>query len=99
MLERVEERAFGCLLEELAQRLAGEADDRAAGFHALIEDCMGSTSRYLSTIGYFLVIDCAIFERLARKIATGLVEQKGLAIFCDAPNNTCSDNTEKSERH
>ena len=44
MLERVEMRAFGCLLEELAQRLAGEADDRAAGFHALIEDCMGSTS-------------------------------------------------------
>jgi hypothetical protein len=38
-LERSEVRAFGCLLEELAQRLAGEADDLAAGFDALIEDC------------------------------------------------------------
>ncbi|MFP3553807.1 leucine-rich repeat-containing protein kinase family protein [Paraburkholderia sp. SIMBA_049] len=38
-LERIEVRAFGCLLEELAQRLAGEADDLAAGFDRLIEDC------------------------------------------------------------
>ena len=38
-LERIEVRAFGCLLEELAQRLAGEADDLAAGFDGLIEDC------------------------------------------------------------
>ncbi|CAG9258998.1 protein kinase [Paraburkholderia caribensis] len=38
-LERIEVRAFGCLLEELAQRLAGEADDLAAGFAGLIEDC------------------------------------------------------------
>lgn len=40
-LERVEVRAFGCLLEELAQRLAGDAADRAAGFDALIADCLG----------------------------------------------------------
>lgn len=40
-LERIEVRAFGCLLEELAQRLAGEANDRAAGFDALIADCLG----------------------------------------------------------
>ncbi|WP_323183136.1 protein kinase [Paraburkholderia sp. CNPSo 3076] len=39
--ERVEVRAIGGLREELAQRLAGEADDRAAGIHALIEDCIG----------------------------------------------------------
>nr|WP_274389216.1 protein kinase [Paraburkholderia tagetis] len=39
-LERIEVRAFGCLLEELAQRLAGEAADRAAGFDALIADCL-----------------------------------------------------------
>ena len=38
-LERIEVRAFGCLLEELAQRLAGEADDLAAGFDGLIEGC------------------------------------------------------------
>ncbi|WP_336596658.1 protein kinase [Paraburkholderia bengalensis] len=38
-LERIEVRAFGCLLEELAQRSAPEADDLAAGFHALIEEC------------------------------------------------------------
>ncbi|MCX5541245.1 leucine-rich repeat-containing protein kinase family protein [Paraburkholderia sp. CNPSo 3076] len=39
-LERIEVRAFGCLLEELAQRLTGEAHDRAAGFDALIADCL-----------------------------------------------------------
>ncbi|MFT0172574.1 leucine-rich repeat-containing protein kinase family protein [Paraburkholderia mimosarum] len=39
-LERIEVRAFGCLLEELAQRLTGEADDRAAGFDALIAACL-----------------------------------------------------------
>jgi serine/threonine protein kinase len=38
-LERIEVRAFGCLLEELAQRQAAEANDRAAGLDALIEDC------------------------------------------------------------
>lgn len=38
-LERIEVRAFGCLLEELTQRLAGEAHDRAAVFDALIADC------------------------------------------------------------
>ena len=39
-LERIEVRAFGCLLEELAQRLAGQAGEHAAGFEALIADCL-----------------------------------------------------------
>ena len=39
-LERIEVRAFGCLLEELAQRLTGGADDRAEGFDALIAACL-----------------------------------------------------------
>jgi hypothetical protein len=38
-LERIEVRAFGCLLDELAQRLAGAHDDLTVGFDALIEDC------------------------------------------------------------
>ncbi|WP_322033758.1 leucine-rich repeat-containing protein kinase family protein [Paraburkholderia sp. J76] len=38
-LERIEVRAFGCLLEELAQRLVGQGHDRAAGFEALTADC------------------------------------------------------------
>ncbi|WP_167760256.1 leucine-rich repeat-containing protein kinase family protein [Paraburkholderia pallida] len=40
-LERIEVRAFGCLLEELAQRLAGKAADGSAEFDALIADCLG----------------------------------------------------------
>jgi hypothetical protein len=38
--ERIEVRAFGCLLEELAQRVAGEAANRSAGLDALIADCL-----------------------------------------------------------
>jgi hypothetical protein len=38
--ERIEVRAFGCLLEELAQRSAGEADHFAAGFDELVEACL-----------------------------------------------------------
>lgn len=38
-LERIEVRAFGCLLEELAQRLAAEADGLAAGLDQLVKDC------------------------------------------------------------
>ncbi|WP_275426815.1 leucine-rich repeat-containing protein kinase family protein [Paraburkholderia sp. C35] len=40
-LERIEARAFGCLLEELSHRLAGEVDDLAAGFDGLVEACLG----------------------------------------------------------
>ncbi|NLP63408.1 protein kinase [Paraburkholderia sacchari] len=38
--ERIEVRAFGCLLEELAQRVAEVSADRAAGFDSLIADCL-----------------------------------------------------------
>lgn len=41
-LERIEVRAFGCLLEELAQRLAGgaDADEHAAALDALRAACL-----------------------------------------------------------
>ncbi|MFX1766930.1 leucine-rich repeat-containing protein kinase family protein [Paraburkholderia sp. A1RI-2L] len=38
--ERIEVRAFGCLLEELAQRVAPVSTDGAAGFDSLIADCL-----------------------------------------------------------
>ncbi|RAR57171.1 serine/threonine protein kinase [Paraburkholderia unamae] len=40
-LERIEVRAFGCLLEELAQRSAADAHDRAA-IDALVADCFAA---------------------------------------------------------
>ncbi|CAG9220641.1 Protein kinase [Paraburkholderia tropica] len=42
-LERIEVRAFGCLVEELGQRLAGESGDLAAGFEALSADCLAES--------------------------------------------------------
>ncbi|PXX03327.1 serine/threonine protein kinase [Paraburkholderia tropica] len=42
-LERIEVRAFGCLLEELASRLVGEAGELAAAFQALVTDCLAAS--------------------------------------------------------